>query len=365
MTGARALHRLLALLALVSLALVFLGAGCGITRPGANSETHFLRSCETDTDCGGLVCICNVCTESCEESNDCSALSSNATCIRSGCGLPACDVRCASSSDCVDLGLACQDAVCRVEGQGASGDSSEGLLSGNDRGGQGGASMEASCAPLPTGLVAWWRGEQDATDAAGAFDGNLEGGTTFAGGVSGSAFHFDGVDDIVSVTGFPDVGAGSFTFAYWVRTSSNTGLRIIADERTGDGLAGSTAGWVVYQTDGRASIQLNDGTTQRSFDGLNFVADDAWHHVAISLVRTPTDDTVIWYIDGVEVDRTMPTEMIASPIESDGPLHLSGSTVDDGPGLVGELDEVQYFDRALDAAEIRALFDLPELGACP
>src|SRR5262245_65255486 len=44
----------------------------------------------------------------------------------------------------------------------------------------------------PTGLVSWWRGEGNATDAQGVNHGTLVGGVTFAPGQVGQAFSFDG-----------------------------------------------------------------------------------------------------------------------------------------------------------------------------
>jgi len=64
------------------------------------------------------------------------------------------------------------------------------------------------CAPPPAGMVAWWRGNGDAGDAAGGHAGTTLNGAPFAAGFVGQAFSFDGVDDVVSVPDASDLGFG-------------------------------------------------------------------------------------------------------------------------------------------------------------
>ena len=50
---------------------------CETTDPGAGSNTNWLRSCETDAECGAdLRCRCGVCSRACDD--DCSLLPSAA-----------------------------------------------------------------------------------------------------------------------------------------------------------------------------------------------------------------------------------------------------------------------------------------------
>src|SRR5439155_25449757 len=64
----------------------------------------------------------------------------------------------------------------------------------------------------PAGAVARWSAEKAANDTAGGNNGTLQGGASFADGVIGQAFGFDGVDDFISVanTGSLDFGSGDF-----------------------------------------------------------------------------------------------------------------------------------------------------------
>ncbi|HEX7955798.1 MAG TPA: hypothetical protein VF508_02590, partial [Pyrinomonadaceae bacterium] len=84
-------------------------------------------------------------------------------------------------------------------------------------------SVSASCAPQPSGAVAWYPCEGTAEDVQGGNHGSLQGGAYFTkGGKVGSAFLLDGVDDFISVPASDglNVGAGDgLTFEMWVKPS--------------------------------------------------------------------------------------------------------------------------------------------------
>ena len=66
----------------------------------------------------------------------------------------------------------------------------------------------SNCAPAPSGLVAWWRGEGNGSDSAGTNGGVLVNGVGFTNGEVGQAFNFDGVDDAVIVSNTPVLNFG-------------------------------------------------------------------------------------------------------------------------------------------------------------
>ena len=63
--------------------------------------------------------------------------------------------------------------------------------------------LPPSFQPLP-GLVSWWPGDGHADDVAGGNHGTLLNGATFAPGVVGQAFSFDGVDGYVEIGDIAD-----------------------------------------------------------------------------------------------------------------------------------------------------------------
>ncbi len=91
----------------------------------------------------------------------------------------------------------------------------------------------------PQGLVSWWTADGTAGDLMQRNDANLVGGTTFATGMVGQAFDFDGVDDRVQV---PDSESlkltESLSIEGWVLvrsypTSGGTPILFRGDDRGG------------------------------------------------------------------------------------------------------------------------------------
>ena len=53
---------------------------CGNTTGTSGTETHWLASCSVDADCGGLRCLCGVCTQDCDDDDACESLADTAVC---------------------------------------------------------------------------------------------------------------------------------------------------------------------------------------------------------------------------------------------------------------------------------------------
>lgn len=78
-----------------------------------------------------------------------------------------------------------------------------------------------TCVPPPSGLVAWWRGENSALDSAGANHGELQNGVSFEAGRVTAAFSFDGVNDDVRLPTTESLNlAGSMTLSLWVKPTT-------------------------------------------------------------------------------------------------------------------------------------------------
>lgn len=55
-------------------------AQCGNTADTSGTETHWLAMCSVDADCGGLRCLCGVCTQDCTDDDACQVLAATAVC---------------------------------------------------------------------------------------------------------------------------------------------------------------------------------------------------------------------------------------------------------------------------------------------
>ncbi len=48
------------------------GLACGQTGGSSSTETNWLEACSTSSECGGLDCVCGVCSQSCQALRDCT-----------------------------------------------------------------------------------------------------------------------------------------------------------------------------------------------------------------------------------------------------------------------------------------------------
>lgn len=117
---------------ILALATSFAFEGCGHV-DGNDSESHFLAACTTS--CGdGLVCLCGVCTKSCTEASECTAIDERAECVQipeswecRSSAVKSCDVACLSDDGCSRFGAGqkCLAGRCRPAGSDAADASSE------------------------------------------------------------------------------------------------------------------------------------------------------------------------------------------------------------------------------------------------
>ncbi len=125
-----------------------LGCETSTGEPSTGSESHFLKSCESDEDCGTLSCLCSVCSRACDDAVSCTGLAAAAECVANSTRPPAsacpsppeamCDLRCETSADCSTLGvgLECSHGFCRAAASTTAGSA----------GGSGGAALGSDIA---------------------------------------------------------------------------------------------------------------------------------------------------------------------------------------------------------------------------
>lgn len=86
-------------------------------------ETHFLKTCSgADDECGGLTCVCGVCTVLCDDTAACANFA-DAVCVEPGAHGTCssvdrrCDVECRNDDDCASVSQfhVCDDGTCRTQ----------------------------------------------------------------------------------------------------------------------------------------------------------------------------------------------------------------------------------------------------------
>ena len=218
---------------------------------------------------------------------------------------------------------------------------------------------------LPSGLIAWWQAEGNLLDSAGPHHGTGSTAPTYAPGRFGQAFHFNGVDQSVSIPdGYADLdGWTQFTLEAWFNADN------VADAPTpGAGRAifskvgnpsdhsnynqGYQLGW--YANGSRLVMQFNPAGM--GWPGLATTAvlpapllTNTWYHI----VSTYDHNEVRIYLNGM----LLVTNVI-------GPVTLQNSSSslrlskDDNLNVpfAGRIDDARIYTRALTAAEVTYLY---------
>jgi hypothetical protein len=213
------------------------------------------------------------------------------------------------------------------------------------------------------GLTDWWPGDSAANDIIGNNNGTLQ-NMTFDAGKVGQAFAFNEHNSQVDFgTDIANVGTNDFTVDFWIKQPAGlTGQYGILEKRQrcdctlseldihcGPNWSLPTARSGQLFMDVAADGVINVGVVVAH----KLINDGGFHHAAF--VRNGL--TLAIYIDGI-LDSKVTTAGIADVNNSDkfraGQSSCVG--VDGTLPFVGELDELDLFNRALSPAEIYAIY---------
>jgi hypothetical protein len=209
----------------------------------------------------------------------------------------------------------------------------------------------------PPGMVAWWSGDGNALDLVGGNNGTLMNGAGFADGMVGEAFVFDGVDDYVQI---PDAelwvfGTNDFTIELWARFNLVTPIGpAFLFVGTSEGV-GEVNKWGFYMVGGVLTFIVDSPTLGPKWLARHpfWPAIDQWYYLALN--RQGSIYTI--YVDGVPA---------SSEISGDAIPNVSAPlTIGQFEGFCymdGLLDELSIYNRALTAAEIKAIYDAGSAG---
>ncbi|MDQ3773700.1 MAG: LamG domain-containing protein [Pseudomonadota bacterium] len=208
-----------------------------------------------------------------------------------------------------------------------------------------------TCVQPPSGLVSWWPGDGNADDIQNGNDGTLQNGATFAAGMVGQAFSFDGVDDYVDLGNWFNLQ--TFTIDLWVKAgASQVAFADIIDNNHND-----FRSWVVQYDNVGSQYHWGAATGGSCCVGFALTP-GVWQHLAIT--RDPNHVSRV-YLDGALVGSAAG----AGPIAYDGTQFLRlARWGGGGRNWDGQLDEVEIYNRALSEKEIKAIFDAGSVGKC-
>ena len=253
-----------------------------------------------------------------------------------------------------------------------------------------GANYCGECVSPPADMVAWWPLDETvpstAEDIIGTNDGEHFCTPTFGPGKVAGALRVtrgisatNGNHNWVVVPYSPDFdfGVGSFTIDAWIfpepcsllaQGELNCHPRPIVSNWA---IAAITAGFNFFVDSGALGITLASQTILSG--GSSSVVDNEWQHVAVTVNRN--DNFVTFYYNGAPLPNPVApgTASVTSPFHwpmnlGHSPVNISSDNCSAYCGVTdffnGWLDEIEVFSRALDPAEIMAIYEAGIWGKC-
>ncbi len=216
----------------------------------------------------------------------------------------------------------------------------------------------------PDGLVGTWTLDGDPRDSGGlGHHGRVFGQAEWVPGVRGRALRFAGKTtvDLGDVADFRR--DKPFTFAAFVKHSSDDALTLLSrSDRSGNSYRGYDIALDRHDLRLRLSRQVK-GNAIIARSGFA-VPKDQWAHVAVSYSGSGRADGVKFYVDGKPVPVNAVRDDLTKPVRV--PVHaLLGGRHDGFQPLIGVMDEVHIYDRALEATAIERLAQRADEPAAP
>ncbi len=203
------------------------------------------------------------------------------------------------------------------------------------------------------GLVGYWPLNEGRGSKAGDFSGNgsnctFYGSPSWTSGPRGSAINFPASTDymLCGNNSVLNTGSSNFTLSAWVSRASSTSTSIIMGKRV------YPPGYLLYFAGTSLGVQVNDaspiGYTLGSFAEIN-----TWRLITVVVQRTTNQ--VFYYLDGA-LQSTTALSAATGSTDNAGNFGISADGADTVNPLRGKIDDVRIYNRALSAAEVRALY---------
>ncbi|MCI0503671.1 LamG domain-containing protein, partial [Candidatus Micrarchaeota archaeon] len=215
------------------------------------------------------------------------------------------------------------------------------------------------CVDAPAGMVSWWDGDNATVpeDIWGDNDGVfMNNATISSAGMVGSAFLFDGVNDYVSIPD-PTGGLSAFTFDAWVKFDNVSRDEFIAGDWGN--------GWLLFERYGMLQFYVRGASGNTFIENASTVGTTGWHHVAATYDGS---GMAYVYLDGVQSAKSAAGKGVVAAGSPTARLGHSGYYSSPGNTshlfFEGMIDEVEIYNRALNATEIKSISDSLGEGKC-
>jgi len=220
----------------------------------------------------------------------------------------------------------------------------------------------------PSGMVSWWRGENNGLDSFGTNNGTLQGGIGFAAGKVGQAFSFNNTnnDVMIPASSSLNVGAGGgFTIEGWINPSDISQTHPIAEWNPGDGTTWgvhfhiiSTAAFGTTPGTLYANI-ISSSANNEFYTAGGVLTSNVFQHVALTYDKT-SGQARIYRNGAVVAQQNLGSFTPATTFNLF--LGRRPPTLGDTETFAGLLDEMTLYNRALLTNEIAAIYNVGSQG---
>ncbi len=224
-------------------------------------------------------------------------------------------------------------------------------------------SRSGAVAP-PPGLVGWWPGEGNAKDIVGGNDGELVGGVSFAPGVVGEGFEFNGAGAYIKVPDSPSLNlTEELTVELWFKDQSTAPRYYGLVAKRARYPLGCNFGIDFYaqRPDGLQVYLRDPNYPSYQVSTCPVPSSGMFHHVAATYRQINANQVELrTFVDGQLVKTAVVPGNLANTLNN-APVTI-GADDPDETYFIGVIDEVSLYRRALSADEIQAIYRAGRVG---
>lgn len=186
-----------------------------------------------------------------------------------------------------------------------------------------------------------------------ANNGTLNNGVNCAvSGISGNGCSFDGLDDYIQISSSSSINhsVANFSISFWFNSTFAADGKGIISKRASGPFNLNGLGWEVRTRTSQSALEfcINGGSGTCPRIRANFITNNTWHHVVVTVLRNENDSRM--YIDGVLVGN-----MSYAPTYTDTSNLVLGWGHDGYNN--GNIDEVALYSKVLTSTEIEELYE--------
>lgn len=221
----------------------------------------------------------------------------------------------------------------------------------------------ATCVAPPSGMVAWYPAEGNASDIKGGNNGTPRANTAYAAGKVGQAFQFSTFNGSattqVNVTDSPSLRlSNALTIDAWINPTApgvaDNPILVKGNLSSGNSQPYSILFVNAGAGDNRIIFRVGNNST---FDGVGSNSNiplNSYTHIAVTYDGT----TMSIYVNGA-LDASK-TTTIGTLNQNNLPLTIGGGSAD----FAGAVDELEIYNRALSQTEIQSIYNAGGAGKC-